>query len=254
MTGTPVRALTGASILTAAVLAVALGPAQAAPGGEVYVVHGLPERTIDVRIDGEPVATDLRTTAFEGPFAVDSGSTVAFLDTDGEVIVENTVDVEAGESSDLVVHLPSSPEGDPLVTVFDNDLDAVQEGKSTVTVAHTAAVEPADIRAGGEVLFANVANGESSTVGVPEGSYSVDIVPTGETEPVVFGPADLDIEAGRLYRVYAVGNPAAETMNVAIGVIAVETSGSSEPTTVDAGTGGHAVRTESTRPILTGHW
>lgn len=252
MVGAPVRTLTGASLLTVAVVAVILGPAQAAPGGEVYVVHGLPERTIDIQIDGESVATDVRTTAFEGPFAVDSGSTVAVLDADGEVIVESTVDVPAGESSDLVVHLPSSPEGDPLVTVFDNDLDAVQEGKSTVTVAHTAAVEPADIRAGGEVLFANVANGESSTVGVPEGSYSVDIVPTGETEPVLFGPADLDIAAGRLYRVYAVGNPAAETMNVAIGTIALETSGSPEPTTVDAGTGGQAARSVPIPPVLTG--
>ena len=51
------------------------------------------------------------------------------------------------------------------------------------------------------------------------GSFSVDIVPTGETSPVVFGPVNLSVEGGSLNHVYAVGDPAAATMNVAVHVI-----------------------------------
>ena len=110
-----------------------------------------------------------------------------------------------------------------------------------MTVAHTAAVPPADIRVDGAVLFANVANGESLNLVVPVGSYSVDIVPAGASSPVVFGPVTLAVQGGSLNRVYAVGDPAATTMNVAVHVITVPESGSAPPTMVDTGTGGMAV-------------
>ncbi len=110
-----------------------------------------------------------------------------------------------------------------------------------MTVAHTAAVPPADIRVDGKVLFANVANGESLNLVVPAGSYSVDIVPTGASSPVVFGPVNLAVQGGSLNRVYAVGDPSAKTMNVAVHVIALSDSGSAQPTMINTGTGGSAV-------------
>jgi len=76
---------------------------------------------------------------------------------------------------------------------------------------------------------------------VPAGTYSVDIVPTGETTPVVFGPVNLTVQGGSLNRVYAVGDPAASTMNVAVHVLTLPDSGSATPTMVDTGTGGYAV-------------
>jgi hypothetical protein len=89
-------------------------------------------------------------------------------------------------------------------------------------------------------LFSNVANGEALTVLVPGGSYSVDVVPTATTGPVVFGPVDLTVKPGALNRVFAFGNPQDGTMNAIVQVIDLTTTGSGAPGTVDTGNGGQA--------------
>ena len=66
-------------------------------------------------------------------------------------------------------------------------------------------------------------------------------MPTGENSPVVFGPVNLTVQGGSLNRVYAVGDPGAATMNVAVHVIPLARSGSAQPAMVDTGTGGSAV-------------
>jgi hypothetical protein len=173
-----------------------------------------------------------------------------FTDGNGTVVATNTIDAQAGSSSDLVLHLTSAAGDPPVVTQFPNDLNAVPTDKASVTVAHTAAVPPADVRVDGQVLFANIANGESLNLVVPVGTYQVDIVPAGESSPVVFGPVDLAVQGGSLNRVYAVGDPAAATMNVAVHVIKVPETGSPQPTMVDTGTGGMAVLVQLLARIL----
>jgi len=208
----------------------------------LYLVQGLPGAAIDVAVDGTTVAQNVETTNVVGPFAVSAGTrTLTFTDDDGKVVAENTVDAQAGSSADLVLHLTTAAGDPPVVTQFANDLTGVPSDKASLTVAHTAAVPPADIRVDGQVLFANVANGESLNLVVPAGSYSVDIVPAGESSPVVFGPVNLTVQGGSLNRVYAVGDPAATTMNVAVHVITLPASGSAQPTMIDTGTGGTAV-------------
>ena len=101
---------------------------------------------------------------------------------------------------------------------------------------------PADIRVNGKVLFENIANGESLNLVVPVATYKVAIVPTGEIEAGrSSGPSSLTVKGGALNRVYAVGDPAKKTMNVAVHVITTGSSGSDKPTKVNTGTGGQAV-------------
>ena len=69
----------------------------------------------------------------------------------------------------------------------------------------------------------------------------MDIVPTGKDGPAVLGPVDLKVEAGGLDRVFAVGDPAKKTMNVAVHVIPTGSTGSDKPARVNTGTGGQAV-------------
>lgn len=233
-----VGAVTIAGVLTA-VLPVSV--AISAEEATIYVVQGLPDQVVDVSVDGETVAEDVASADVVGPFSVVAGGTkVRFTDSEGAVVADNTVTTRPDSSSDLVVHLPTAATDDTIVTVFDNDLSAVPADKAALTVAHTAAVPPADILVDGEVLFANVANGESLDLVVPVGTYEVQIVPTGETEPVILGPLDLTVQGGALNRVYAVGNPESQSMNVAVHVIDVDDSGSPEPTMVNTGTGGQA--------------
>ena len=149
--------------------------------------------------------------------------------------------VKAGTSTDLVLHRQADSTLDPVFTTYANDLSPVTAGSGRLTVAHTAAVGPADIRVKGDVLFSNVANGEQLTLTVPRGSYPVDIVPTATSGPVVFGPVDLPVAAASLTRVFAIGVAATSSMDAVVQVLPISTRGSGAGVNrVDAGTGGQA--------------
>jgi len=213
-----------------------------ADAATVYVVQGLPAKSISVAVDGKQLAAHVATAKVVGPFQVAAGThTVTFTDAAGRTVATNTVRTAAGSNSDLVLHLQTAAWKEPMLTQFPNTITGIPANKASVTVAHTAAVPPADIRVDGKVLFANVANGESLDVVVPAGSYRVDIVKAGETAPAVFGPVDLAVAGGTLTKVYAVGDPANKTMNVAVHEITMPRSGSAPPKLIDTGSGGIAV-------------
>lgn len=231
-----------AAVFAATVAAAGLsaGPSQAADDAIIYVIQGLPGKSLDIAVDGRTLASDVKTAGVVGPFTVASGSRTLTFSDNGTTVEQKKVSLAAGSNSDLVLHFEVSSSADPVVTVFKNDLSAVPKDKAAVSVAHTAAVAPTDIRVDGKVLFANVANGESLYLVVPVGTYAVDIVPTGETAPVVLGPLDLAVKGGSLNRVYAVGDPTTKTMNVAAHVIGLPAMGSDTPADVNTGTGGQA--------------
>ena len=220
---------------------VTISPSYAANDTEIYIVQGLPGKNLDVAIDGESVAEDVKTAAVAGPFKVEPGSRTVTFSEDGTTVLENTFSIKEGSKADIVAHLPASSSGDPLVTVYKYDDIKVPKGKAFLVVSHVAAVPPADVRVDETVLFENIANGESLELMVPVATYKVDIVPTKETEPVFFGPVSLTVKGGAINRVYALGDPEKKTMNVAVHVITVGTTGSGKPSEVNTGTGGQAV-------------
>lgn len=225
---------------TLAMAGLAVGPSHAASDAQVYVVQGLPGRTVDVAVDGKTVARDVKTAAIAGPFKVPAGSRKVTFSDGGETLLARSFSVKAKSSWDVVLHLPATSSAKPTVTVFRNDLASVPRGKASLTVAHTAVVPPADIRVNGKVLYSNIANGESLNLVVPVATYKVAIVPAGKTKPVYLGPVDLTVKGGALNRVYALGDPEKNTMNVAVHVIPTRSSGSARPAKVDTGTGGQA--------------
>jgi hypothetical protein len=232
------------ALLAAGALAlagVAITPSYAANDTEIYIVQGLPGKDLDVAIDGESVAEGVKTASVSGPFKVKPGSRMVTFSENGKTVLENTFSIKEGSKADIVAHLPASSSGDPLVTVYKYDAVKVPEGKAQLVVSHVAAVPPADIRVNDQVLFANIANGESLQLVVPVATYKVTIVPTGETTPVFFGPVSLTVKGGAINRVYAVCDPEEKTMNVAVHVIAASTTGSGKPSEVNTGTGGQAV-------------
>jgi Domain of unknown function (DUF4397) len=234
----------GLLIVAAGLTAVMIGgpPASAANTARVYVVQGLPGTVVDVQIDGKSVADDAKQASISGPVTVSAGQHRLTVRSGGSVLLERMFSVKANGDSDIVVHRPASPQGKPVITVFPLDLSAVPADKASVTVAHTAAVPPADIKVNGKVLFSNVANGESLHVVVPAGTYKVQIVPTGENGPSILGPADLPVKGGSLTNVYAIGEPKSGTMNVVVHEVRLAKSGTGKPAKVDTGTGGQAAR------------
>lgn len=232
-------ALVAAGVLGLAGLTIS--PSYAANDTEIYIVQGVPGKDLDVAIDGESVAEDVKTAAVAGPFKVEPGSRMVTFSENGTTVLENTFSIKEGGKADIVAHLPESPTGDPLVTVYKYDADEVAKGKARLVVSHVAAVPPADIVVNGQVLFANIANGESLELVVPVATYKVSIVPSEKKEPVFFGPVSLTVKGGAINRVYAVGDPEKKTMNVAVHVLTVGSTGSEKPSEVNTGTGGQAV-------------
>ena len=235
------------AVTVAAVPAVLAAPAQGAAGANLYIVQGLPGRTLDISIDGHQVAGGVVGGKLVGPFGVAAGKRMITARQGGKVVIQREVSAGSGASLDVVIHQPVSPTGNPLITTYTNNLDAVPKDKAGLRVAHDAAVGPADIRVNGKVLFANVANGESLDAVVPAGTYKVDIVPAGATSPVVLGPLDLPVKAGYLTRVFAIGAPSLKTMTVALGTIKVPATGSDKPSLVNTGTGGQAAGLDQAR-------
>jgi hypothetical protein len=213
----------------------------AANDAKIFIVQGLPGRTLDVEIDGKSVAKGLKTAEVGGPYAAKAGSRNVTFSDDGNVVLERSFSVTAKSSWDVVIHLPAASADDPAVTVFRNDVSPVPRDKASLVVAHMAKVPPADIRVNGKVLFENIANGESLKLTVPVATYEVAIVPTGETKPVILGPAKLTVKGAAVNRVYAIGDPGKKTMNVAVHVIPTGTTGSGQPSDVNTGSGGQAV-------------
>lgn len=228
-------------IVSTAVGGLIAAPSYAASDAKVFIVQGLPGQEVDVSVDGKSVATGLKTAAVAGPVSVKAGSRKVTFSADGKVILSRMFSVTAKSNWDVVVHLPAkTSNGEPVVTVYRNDLTAVGKNKASLVVAHTAAVPPADIRVDGKVLFTDVANGQSLTLTVPVATYQVAIVPTGKKKPVILGPLSLTVRGGAVNRVYAIGDPEKKTMNIALHIINTGATGSAEPKRVETGTGGQA--------------
>ena len=217
----------------------AVNTSHAADEAQIFIVQGLPGRNLDVAVDGKSVAEGLKSAEVGGPYKVNAGSRKVTFSDNGETVLEQSFSTTAKSSWDVVIHLPAASATDPAITVFRNDVSPVPRDKANLVVAHMAKVPPADIRVNDKVLFENIANGESLKLIVPVATYEVAIVPTGETKPVILGPAKLTVEGGAVNRVYAIGDPGKKTMNVAVHVIPTGTTGSGRPSDVNTGFGGH---------------
>lgn len=237
--------------LTGALVTAGWLPSGASDKATIYLVQGLPGAAVDFSLDGQQVAGNVGGAKVVGPFQVSAGQVKLAFSWKGSPTLVRTMTVKAGWNGDVVLHLPEAGTGEE-VTTFKNDLNAVPKGKATLTVAHVAAVPPADIQVNNKVLFANVANGESLNLTVPADTYSVKVVPTGKTSPVFLGPLNINVKAGSLNRVYAFGRPSDKTMNVAVHTIAVRSTGSGAPKRVPTGSAGMAAdaRPVSLSPFL----
>jgi hypothetical protein len=91
-----------------------------------------------------------------------------------------------------------------------------------------------------DVLFPKIANGESLQRRVPDGTYKVAVMPSGETEVPYYGPVRLPVKGGTIAHLYVVGDADQKTMNVALRVLSAKTTGSKKPSDVATGTGGQA--------------
>lgn len=182
----------------------------------IHLLHGIPDTPVDVLVGGQVVfeGFDFGDTqdisSFAGQTLTDVQVNLAGTDT--TAIDAGDVELPASGNYTLIAHLDAG--GDPTIGVFQNDTSAIAAGQGRAVVRHTAAAPAVDVLAGGAPVFTNVVNGQQGAADVPAGTVSASVVPTGETEPVVIGPADLDIDEGSALIVYAVGSLEGDSLTV----------------------------------------
>lgn len=196
------------AVAAVAALVLSAAPASAQSDARIHLLHGIPDVDVDVEVDGANV--------FEG---FSFGDTQDLSSLAGETLVglkvkaagTDTVAIDAGDVTlpssgnyTVIAHLDES--GTPTITVFENDTSTIAAGQGRLVVRHTAAAPAVDVLANGEAAFTDLSNPNEATADLPAGTISASVVPTGATEPVVIGPADLTIANGEALIVYAVGS------------------------------------------------
>ena len=104
-------------------------------------MQAVPGATVDVTVDGRSVAGGAGVGEVLGPFELAPGSHEMAFRGKG-VKVESTLDVGAGDSSDVVLHLPGGRRGRPGRPLLRRTDGPIGPGKARVLLAHTATVAP----------------------------------------------------------------------------------------------------------------
>lgn len=216
-------------------------PAQAAEQAQLSVLHGVPDLTVDVWVDGERTLNDFEPGTLAGPLELDAGTySVAITAADAEndddpAIGPVDLDLEAGGSYTAVAHLQEN--GDPTATLFTNDTSQTDAGQGRLTVRHVAAAPAVDILAGGDPVVQNLSNPDEASLDLDAGTIEAAVAATGTTDPVI-GPADVTVEEGVLTIAYAWGSLEDDNLELATQTVTGLHSG---PDGVDGGEAGLAV-------------
>jgi hypothetical protein len=225
------------AVLAAAFALLSTGgstPAGAQSGARIHLIHGIPDTPVDVVAGGEVVFSDFNFQDTQDLSSL-AGQTLAGLQvrlagTETVAIDAGDVTLPASGNVSIIANLDAG--GNPALNVFTNDTSAIPAGQGRLVVRHTAAAPAVDVLANGAVAFANLSNPNESQADLPAGTISASVVPTGATEPVVIGPADLPVTEGSTLIVYAVGSLDAGTLTTVTETIG---GSASAPARVDTG-------------------
>jgi hypothetical protein len=239
------KLLTTAAALTAAIAFA--GPATAQEGtGTVTVLHGVPDLTVDVYVNGEETLSDFAPETVTDPLELPAGDydidiRAAGEPADSDPAISGSASLPAGANASIIAHLDA--EGSPTLSVFVNDTANTAAGEGRLVVRHTAAAPAVDVLAGGEPVFENLSNPNEASADLPADTYSATVAATGTTDPVI-GPADVPVAEGQATIVYAIGSLDDDNLGVL-----VQTIGGlhSAPSGVPSGSGGLAA--DSSAPM-----
>ena len=211
---------------SAAGLALALTsalPAMAAEGdAQLSVLHGVPDLTVDVYVNGELTLDDFKPGDMAGPLMLKPGTyTVAITaadaaDDSAPAIGPVDLPLAANMSYTAVAHLDAA--GAPTASLFTNDISTTAAGQGRLTVRHTAAAPAVDILAGGSPVISGLENPDEKVLNLPAGTVPAAVAAAGTTAPVI-GPADVAVTEGVNTIVYAWGSLDAGNLKLAVQTI-----------------------------------
>lgn len=202
----------------------------------VHLIHGIPDVPVTVCAGGVVVLPmfSYRETAKlaleAGEYDVAVVPLAADCASEPVLATDEALPLAAGGSYSVVAHLDA--EGEPVLSVFENDLTPARPGMARLVVHHTAAAPAVFAKVGRftesalDIVthpFANLAE-ESETPVIAQlrpGNWEVRLFEevVEETDPLpppVYGPAPLQLTPHTLCLVYAVGALDAELFLVKI--------------------------------------
>jgi hypothetical protein len=217
--------LAGAAVF-AVVAALSLLPAATANAGNdarVRVIHASPDApNVDVYVDGTRALADVPYKAASDYLPVPAGPHnvqvfAAGADPSGDAVIDADVTLEAGKDY-TVAAVGNLAEIEPAVFADDNSAPAA--GKAHVRVIHASPDAPAvDIAVkDGPVLFPNLSfPNAAGPAPVDAGTYDLEVRAAG-TDTVALPLNGVQLQAGTIYTVVAIGlvngEPALEALTL----------------------------------------
>lgn len=188
---------------------------------DLYVLHAVPDLTVDVWVNGAVLLEDFAPGTLTDPLDLAAGDYEVVITAADDPITSPaigpvTLTLAANTSYTAVAHLAA--DGAPTATLFTNDLSTTAAGQGRLTVRHTAAAPAVDILANGAAAFTNLENPNEVKADLAAGTISAAVAATGTTDPVI-GPADVAIQEGVNTIVYAWGSLEADNLALAVQTI-----------------------------------
>lgn len=178
----------------------------------INVIHASPDApAVDVYLDGALALEGVEFGQFSGWIAVPAGEHQVQVTAAGDDAANAVIDANVELAADAAYHVAATGHlADITPQIYQvnlSDLDAMGDPMARIRVIHTSPDAPAvDIAlAGGDVLIADLAfPNASDALEVPAGSYDLEVRPTGTTDVALDLPG-VELEAGMVYDVFAIG-------------------------------------------------
>lgn len=217
--------------------------------GQVVVVHGVPDLTVDVYVNGDLTIEDFEYGTVAGPLTLPAGTydlEVYPADADpsaGDPALSGSTDLPGGAYATIAAYLQEG--GAPTLGVFVENNSATDAGNARITARHLADFGAVDVLANDGAVWEGVTNGVGADTDVPADTYNIKITAAGDASTVAFD-ADLNLAEGTNTIAYAIGSVAAGNFQVVANVI---TGLQSAPEGVPTGTAGLA-GTSNVMPLM----
>ena len=207
------RVLPVATLAFVLVSLVGLGTAGAQEAtGTVTIVHGFRGLVADVYLDGTLILESFEPERATDPVQLAAGDhevevREAGAEASSAAAVAGTLNVPAGSNLSAVVHL--SEEGEPTMTVFNNDLRGVPPGSTRLVVRHAAAAGPVSVSLDDAPLTADLTNPKEAGREVSASTHRLAVNAGSE---VLLPPQDVPLQEGTAQYLYLIGSQADGTV------------------------------------------
>jgi hypothetical protein len=175
----------------------------------VNVIHASPDApAVDVYVDGTLALENLAFGAASGWVALPSGEHQVQVSATGTPADQAVIDAELTLEKDAAYEVAAvGLVADITATVNQVNLSGLGEDEARIRVVHASPDAPAvDVAIiGGDVLFAELPFPKASgTITVPAATYDLEVRVAGTTD-VALPLEGVELEAGMVYSVYAIG-------------------------------------------------